>query len=128
MVLKELLETGHGHAVGGVGGFLTTWGRKSRGLLGNGSLGRLFTLGGNLLIGDLEDLLDGLSNIALFGGGLLGLGSSLGGSLGSGTTLNTDSTHGGSLLSARLALSISNILDRQSSGGTLEVETITLAS
>lgn len=128
MVLKELLETGHGHAVSGVSGFLTTWGRKSRGLLGNRSLGRLFTLGGNLLIRDLEDLLDSLANIALFGGGLLGLGSSLGGSLGSGTTLDANSADGGSFLGARLALSIGNILDGQSSSSSLEVETITLAS
>jgi len=129
VVLQELLEAGHGHAVGSGSGFLTTGRRKSRGLLGDGSLSRLLTLGGNLLVGDLEDLLDGLANISLLGGGLLSLGTTLSGSLGSGTTLDTDTTDSGSLSSASLALSLGNIEDGE--GGSvaiLEVEVVTLTT
>ena len=129
VVLQELLETGHGHTVGGGSGLLTTGRRKSGGLLGDGSLGGLLTLGGNLLVGNLEDLLNSLTNISLLDGGLLGLGTTLGGSLGSGTTLDADTTNGSGLLGTGLALSISNILDGEGGGVTiLEVEVVTLTT
>jgi hypothetical protein len=90
--VEVLLELSHGHLVGGLGRLLAAWGGHGGSLLlatGGGllssSLLRSLLLASALAGSVLEDLLDGLLDIGtlsgFLGGGLLALGSALGGSL-----------------------------------------------
>jgi len=97
VVLKELLESGHGHLIGGGLGFLSAGGGHGAGLLSSGGLLSLGLGGGSGLLGGsvFHDLVGGLAGSGSLGGRLLGLGGSLGGSLSGGTTLDLGSGGGG---------------------------------
>ena len=133
MPVEVLLELGHGHLIGGLGGLLAAWGRQSGGLLlatGGGLLGggllRSLLLGGGALAGGvLEDFIEGLLDLGTFGGllaTLLSLASGLGGSL-LGTLDGLDlggSARLGNLGSGILALLLDeDVLEREDGGVAL---------